>query len=159
VWNGKRVQCPKGQSELRSLGQAEAYPTKRQPGFGLRVTKGDESQPAMFFNRAVAAANSMSLASPQIESGFNFLLAVILFPAFLLSGRDALARRRAHGASLLGRCRRGSYGSRFAAQLPPDVGDLFCELRRLVLISDQCSFQERMVVCGHRPKFIIGSHQ
>src|ERR1035441_6689645 len=89
----------------------------------------------------------------------TFLLAVILCPAFLLSGRDPLARRRAHAAPLRGSCGFGLRGRRFAAQLPPNVGDFFCELRRLVPISDQCSFQEGVVVYAHRPKFIIGSHK
>ena len=71
---------PKGQSELRSLGQDKAYPTKppafwmwgklqlaqpgdsrRQPGLGLWANKGDEARPARFFNRAVPFARFSSV--------------------------------------------------------------------------------------------------
>ena len=75
--------------------------------------------------------------SLRSKLGLGFFLLVIFGPTLFLSGRDALARCRAHGALL----HRGSRsfrrrGLRFASQLPPNVGDLFCELIRLMLIPD-----------------------
>ena len=87
-WFRGRLTCrggneqPNSRSELRSLGQAEAYPTKspafpmwgklracpagRQPGLGLRITKSDEAQPAMFFNRVSLWACAAICSGPPI---------------------------------------------------------------------------------------------
>lgn len=95
---------------------------------------------------------------PSPKLGFAFLKPMIFGPAFLLGSRNPLSCSRAHGA-LLPRCYCGCglrrRGWRFATQLPPNVGDLFFNLVRLMLIPDQRSFQKGLVVGVHRAKCII----